>query len=127
MPLPDNAWTRSRCAYKALQYMAAGIPVVADDVGISAAVIGHEQGGLIAEDTSAWTIHLRRLAGDARLREKLGEAGRDRWRATTPSRPGRRRWRRYCAEPVDASLFASTLGYRRVEPGKDAVLRIAWD
>ena len=57
MPLPDNAWTRSKCAYKALQYMAAGIPVVADDVGISAAVIGHEQGGLIAEDTSAWTIH----------------------------------------------------------------------
>jgi glycosyltransferase involved in cell wall biosynthesis len=78
MPLPDNAWTRGKCAYKALQYMAAGIPVVADDVGISAAVIGHGHGGLIARDTSAWTTHLRRLAGDADLREKLGQTGRDR-------------------------------------------------
>ena len=45
MPLPDNEWTRGKCAYKALQYMAAGIPVVADDVGLSAQVIGHGTGG----------------------------------------------------------------------------------
>ena len=55
MPLPDNAWTRGKCAYKALQYMAAGIPVVADDVGVSAEVIGHEQGGLIADSHGDWT------------------------------------------------------------------------
>ena len=36
MPLPDNEWTRGKCAYKAIQYMAAGIPVVADDIGVSA-------------------------------------------------------------------------------------------
>src|SRR4051794_16095317 len=44
MPLPDNPWTRGKCAYKAIQYMAAGIPVVADDVGITRSVVG--SGGL---------------------------------------------------------------------------------
>jgi len=78
MPLPDNAWTRGKCAYKALQYMAAGIPVVADDVGISAAAIGHEQGGLIVPAGGDWVEPLRELGSDARMRSQLGRTGRDR-------------------------------------------------
>jgi glycosyltransferase involved in cell wall biosynthesis len=78
MPLPDNAWTRGKCAYKALQYMAAGIPVVADDVGVSAQVVGHEKGGLIAGVTGGWTAHLAELADDADLRARLGGQGRAR-------------------------------------------------
>jgi len=78
MPLPDNAWTRGKCAYKALQYMAAGIPVVADDVGVSAQVIGHERGGLIVPAGGDWVEPLRELGSDARMRSQLGRTGRDR-------------------------------------------------
>jgi glycosyltransferase involved in cell wall biosynthesis len=78
MPLPDNAWTRGKCAYKALQYMAAGIPVVADDVGVSAQVIGHERGGLVAGSDSDWTEYLSSLAADPDLRARLGNEGRKR-------------------------------------------------
>jgi glycosyltransferase involved in cell wall biosynthesis len=78
MPLADNEWTRGKCSYKALQYMAAGIPVVADDVGISARVIGHEVGGLVARDVADWTDHLRALAADTDLRTQLGAGGRAR-------------------------------------------------
>jgi Glycosyl transferases group 1 len=78
MPLPNNAWTRGKCAYKALQYMAAGIPVVADDVGISARVIGHERGGLIARQLDDWVQHMATLAENPRLRARLGRTGRQR-------------------------------------------------
>ena len=78
MPLPDNAWTRGKCAYKALQYMAAGIPVVADGVGVSADVIGHDRGGLIAASPRDWRDHMATLAGDPLLRARLGREGRAR-------------------------------------------------
>jgi glycosyltransferase involved in cell wall biosynthesis len=76
MPLEDSEWARGKCSYKALQYMAAGIPVVADDVGVSARVIGHEESGLIAGGADQWVEHLVTLAREPRLRARLGAAGR---------------------------------------------------
>ena len=78
MPLEDTAWARGKCSYKALQYMAAGIPVVADDVGISARVIGHEAAGLIPRSNEDWAEYVATLAGEAELRSRLGAAGRAR-------------------------------------------------
>ncbi len=78
MPLDDTPFTRGKCAYKALQYMAAGIPVVADDVGISATVIGDDQGGLIARSPDDWVDAVASLAGDTALRARLGAEGRRR-------------------------------------------------
>jgi glycosyltransferase involved in cell wall biosynthesis len=78
MPLEDTPWARGKCSYKALQYMAAGIPVVADDVGVSASVIGHEHSGLIPRSEAEWTEFVVTLARDAELRNRLGAAGRAR-------------------------------------------------
>lgn len=76
MPLVDTAWTRGKCAYKALQYMAAGIPAVVDDVGVSAATV--EGAGCAATGTEEWVEALQSLADDPSLRNRLGAAGRAR-------------------------------------------------
>jgi glycosyltransferase involved in cell wall biosynthesis len=78
MPMPDNAWTRGKCAYKALQYMSAGVPVIADDVGLTGKVVGHESGGLLAASPADWKQALARLASSADLRSRIGATGRAR-------------------------------------------------
>jgi glycosyltransferase involved in cell wall biosynthesis len=75
MPLPDNPWTRGKCAYKALQYMSAGVPVIADDVGLTATVIGDGDAGLLTDGPAAWMHALHRLADDANLRIRMGQLG----------------------------------------------------
>lgn len=76
MPLEDTQWTRGKCAYKALQYMAAGIPPVADDVGVSGATIAGAGYAVIGAER--WMEALCALAEDAGLRTRLGEVGRRR-------------------------------------------------
>jgi Glycosyl transferases group 1 len=76
MPLDDTPWTRGKCAYKALQYMASGIPPLADDVGISAAAVNGA--GYAVSGPDQWLEALRDLADDAALRARLGESGRRR-------------------------------------------------
>lgn len=44
--LPDDAWSRGKCGLKVLQYMAAGLPVVANPVGVQRELIRHGGNGL---------------------------------------------------------------------------------
>ena len=74
VPQPDTPWTRGKSAYKAIQYLAAGIPTVADDVGVVAATLG--DGGVVVRDENEWVDALLWLARDPELRQQLGAAGR---------------------------------------------------
>lgn len=76
MPLPDDAWTRGKCAYKGIQYMASGVPVVASDVGVSGTVISGNGAGLAVRDAAGWVQAVTELAGDVDLRRRMGAAGR---------------------------------------------------
>jgi glycosyltransferase involved in cell wall biosynthesis len=78
MPMPDNAWTRGKSVYKALQYMSAGIPVVGDDVGVASETIGAGEGGYVVRSEDEWVEALLTLARDTELRSRLGEHGRRR-------------------------------------------------
>jgi glycosyltransferase involved in cell wall biosynthesis len=78
MPMPDNAWTRGKSAYKALQYMSAGIPVVADDVGVARNVIEPVKSGFVVRTGDEWVEALLTLAHDSRLRTQFGRQGRRR-------------------------------------------------
>ena len=40
MPLNDHLYNRGKCGYKLLEYGAAGLPVVASPVGVSADILG---------------------------------------------------------------------------------------
>ena len=76
MPLPDERWTRGKCACKALQYMALGIPTVVSPVGVNQDLIRDGENGFHASTTDEWVDRLGRLLDDRELRRRLGEGGR---------------------------------------------------
>jgi glycosyltransferase involved in cell wall biosynthesis len=75
MPLFDDEWARGKCALKLIQYMACGIPVIASPVGANLEVVNNSS-GLLASDSDAWLVGLRRLRDDRALRRDMGVAGR---------------------------------------------------
>jgi len=77
-PLPDTPFTRGKCGFKILQYMAAGLPVIASPVGVQTDYVRPGVSGFWATTPEEWIAAVRQLAGDAPLRERLGRAGRAR-------------------------------------------------
>lgn len=76
MPLPDNPFTRGKCAYKLLQYAAAALPVIGSPVGASRDFLT-SAGAPAPATTQAWTgALLDVLTADAARRHDLGTAAR---------------------------------------------------
>jgi glycosyltransferase involved in cell wall biosynthesis len=75
-PLPDEEWVLGKGGGKALQYMALGIPTVAQRIGSNLEIIDHGGNGLLASTRDEWLEHLRRLIRNPDLRARLGEGGR---------------------------------------------------
>ena len=78
LPEPDNDWTRGKGGYKALLYMAVGIPVVASRVGVNTDIVSNAETGFCVSTAEEWIAALRRLIADPALRERMGAAGRAR-------------------------------------------------
>lgn len=76
MPMPDDAWSKGKCALKALQCMATGVATVASAVGANREVIEHGKNGLLASSPEEWLGQLERLIDDEGLRARLGAEAR---------------------------------------------------
>jgi glycosyltransferase involved in cell wall biosynthesis len=76
MPLDDTPWSRGKCGYKLIQYMACGLPVVASPIGVNSRLAIEDVTGLLATSEAEWEAALSRLLGDPDLRARLGAAGR---------------------------------------------------
>jgi glycosyltransferase involved in cell wall biosynthesis len=74
--MPDDAWSRGKCGLKVLQYLAAGVPVVANRVGVHPAMVRDGMTGLLADTPEEWIRAIRVLVENPDQRRKLGATGR---------------------------------------------------
>ncbi len=77
MPLPDDTWSKGKCGFKLLQYMACGLPSVASPVGVNADVLDGGC-GYVAGGPEEWEQALLRLLHDPALRRDMGAKARRR-------------------------------------------------
>jgi glycosyltransferase involved in cell wall biosynthesis len=75
-PLTDDEWSKGKCGFKAIQFMACGVPVVAAAVGVNREIIQDGVNGFLASGDDEWVAKLGRLLDDAALRARFAEAGR---------------------------------------------------
>jgi glycosyltransferase involved in cell wall biosynthesis len=76
MPLTDDAWSRGKCAFKLLQYMAAALPCVASPVGANREAVLDGVNGFHATDVDEWQRSLEKLIVSPQLRASFGANGR---------------------------------------------------
>ena len=76
MPLADDKWSHGKCAFKMLQYMGVGLPVIVSPVGMNREVLDKGDIGLEASSPDQWYDALVSLYKDRSLQVKLGLAGR---------------------------------------------------
>lgn len=76
MPLTDTPWSRGKCGYKLIQYMACGVPVIASPVGVNVEIVDHGVNGFLATTQAEWREAIGTLLQNPDLRKKMGQAGR---------------------------------------------------
>ncbi len=76
-PLADDEWSKGKCGFKAIEFMACGVPVVASAVGVNREIIEDGVNGFLAANPEQWVDKLLRLLSDPTLRGRFGKAGRD--------------------------------------------------
>lgn len=90
--VPDDDWSRGKCGLKVLQYMAAGLPVVANPVGVQADLVRPGETGFLAATAAEWSEAVRTLAGDPQLRRRMGQIARRRVEEQFSVQAGAARW-----------------------------------
>ena len=76
--VPDDDWSRGKCGLKVLQFMAAGLPVIANPVGVHPEMVRHGETGFLASTPREWADAVTCLQTDPDLRCRMGRAARRR-------------------------------------------------
>jgi glycosyltransferase involved in cell wall biosynthesis len=72
MPLYNTEVEQGKCAFKAIQYMALGIPSVVSPVGANCKVVDDGINGYWADSDTDWYNTLEKLITSYELRNKMG-------------------------------------------------------
>jgi glycosyltransferase involved in cell wall biosynthesis len=76
MPLTADQWSEGKCGFKAIQYLALGIPAVASPIGVNSQIVIDSVNGFLCESADEWYIALEKLLKNQNLRKELGTKGR---------------------------------------------------
>jgi len=76
MPLLDDEWSKGKCGFKALQYMAMQAVPVVSPVGVNKEIVHDTINGFWADNSEDWYRKLSLLIEDQALRLKMGEKAR---------------------------------------------------
>lgn len=76
MPLPNDEWSKGKCGFKGLQYMALEIPAVMSPVGVNTEIIQDGINGFLADREDEWVKKISLLIEDDSLRQKIGKEAR---------------------------------------------------
>jgi len=74
-PLKNTSWNKGRCAYKAIEYMGCGVPVIASRVGENNYLIQDGINGFLVDSIDEWVSRIEQLLSNPKLRKKIGQAG----------------------------------------------------
>lgn len=77
MPLPDDEHARGKCAYKALQYLAAGVPALVSDVGINGEAVHDGEHGRVVRQADEVEAALEELLAHPERSLAMGRQGRE--------------------------------------------------
>lgn len=75
-PLEDSAYNRSKGTFKIKTYMAAGLPVVASDVGYQTSLVSHNSTGFLCKNESDWLHWLKILLSNPHQKQQMGQVSR---------------------------------------------------
>ena len=76
MPLADDEWSRGKCGFKIIQYLALEMPAVSSPVGVNNSLIEERINGYFANSTMEWYLAIEKLILDKELRKEMGNKGR---------------------------------------------------
>jgi len=107
--MPDDIWSLGKCGLKVLQYQAAGLPVVANPVGVHLEMIEPGRSGFLPNTEEGWLEAIDQLVGDEALRRRMGARGR----ATLEARYATERWAPVFIQAVSANETARGTTGRR--------------
>lgn len=79
MPLEDNAITKGKCGFKAVQYMGFGIPVLASDVGFNREVIENGHSGYLITKDELWMDKIIELSSNEKRWLEFSKNARTKW------------------------------------------------
>ncbi|NPA24259.1 MAG: glycosyltransferase family 4 protein, partial [Deltaproteobacteria bacterium] len=77
MPLADDPWTKGKCAFKLLQYMACGRSAVASESEVTREIISDGENGFLASDPAAMVAVIERLLDEPEKLAAIGNAARN--------------------------------------------------
>ena len=73
MPLSDDSWANGKCGFKAIQYLALGIPALVSPVGVNTKIVDDRINGFICKTPEQWKENLEKLITNRELLNDLSQ------------------------------------------------------